>query len=479
MTLLNAVIDLESFSDDEEQAILKHATLSVASAIERALPRTFLRLVQEPSTEEGLEAGQAYKFRQRLCEQVRESCSLPYLPPKQELQLVQCVVALAVESMRRGCTYDSVLEVERAGPILMECFIKGNAGSFFHERAAVVDTLADDLDVPLLPASWKRKACARVVDELAALLERAMMRVYEDSWHTVARAADANARAADAAAKAASAAAAAAAATAAAAADADTAAADAKAAKGVAAEAAAAAEAATRAEARELSTPFDVRVRSALTEELVSRLGVLGSSGVLTVVRQAVDLALDASLDASEMNGAATYLLDQHRLARRLAAAPVGARELLLKKKEQVLCAVLSFDDDGDGEVDRAEFGAGLAALGLTLRDDEIDALFATLDADGSGAIVPAELESLLYGRPLDDDERHALLRAHSSQLRHGADVRAKPKASIGSFMKLLPLYLVGRIGQAAEERGAHGPAHDAHTAAATGTASDRHTSEA
>ena len=32
--------------------------------------------------------------------------------------------------------------------------------------------LAEDIDVPLLPASWKTRLCARFVDEMAAMLEK-------------------------------------------------------------------------------------------------------------------------------------------------------------------------------------------------------------------------------------------------------------------------------------------------------------------
>ena len=72
---------------------------------------------------------------------MRSTCALPYLPPKQEWQLVHCVVALCVAAMGRGRCIDTVLDVEIAGPILMDVFIKGNAGSFFSERAKVPASL--------------------------------------------------------------------------------------------------------------------------------------------------------------------------------------------------------------------------------------------------------------------------------------------------------------------------------------------------
>lgn len=82
------------------------------------------------------------------------------------------------------------------------------------------------------------------------------------------------------------------------------------------------------------------------------------------------------------MNNAAEYLLDQQRLSRRLRDAPPTARELLLRKKEQIMAAVLAMDSDSDGEISRAEFEAGLRDLGVELSGAEAMQLFDALDAD-------------------------------------------------------------------------------------------------
>ena len=44
VTLLNAVLDLDNFTDEEEQLIFKHAVCQVVRAIEETLPRPFLTL---------------------------------------------------------------------------------------------------------------------------------------------------------------------------------------------------------------------------------------------------------------------------------------------------------------------------------------------------------------------------------------------------------------------------------------------------
>ena len=133
VTLLNAILDLASFSDDEEQEIFLHAVKAVVTAIERALPATFLNLCHSDHEEEGLDPAEAKALGARLGDAVRSSISLPYFAKKQEWQVVQCVVDLVCRGMGRDTSFDHVLQIEQAGPVVMECFVKGNAGAFFHE----------------------------------------------------------------------------------------------------------------------------------------------------------------------------------------------------------------------------------------------------------------------------------------------------------------------------------------------------------
>jgi Ca2+-binding EF-hand superfamily protein len=49
-------------------------------------------------------------------------------------------------------------------------------------------------------------------------------------------------------------------------------------------------------------------------------------------------------------------------------------------------------DSNGDGRIDRAEFGELLTVLGASLSSAEVDAAFGDIDRDGSGAIDVEEL---------------------------------------------------------------------------------------
>lgn len=82
----------------------------------------------------------------------------------------------------------------------------------------------------------------------------------------------------------------------------------------------------------------------------------------------------------------------------------------LQKDLQRVLDLFRKWDTDGDGTVDRDEFGRAVALLGFKPPDgpswgpacvaytSTIDALFASLDADGSGTAEINEIEAALKG---------------------------------------------------------------------------------
>ena len=320
VALLNAILDLDDFTDAEEQVIFRHAVSSVVQAVQNKLPRPFLQLLEHKGVGEGLGAEQAATLATRLQQVVQADVDLPYLNAKHEKQLTAAVVEMLVLSMRRDSSFEAALKIENAGPVVMQVFVKGNAGAFFSEREQIVTALADDLDVPLLPPSWKVSLCRRLVDVLAELLEGAIMRVYHSRRERVEATADANLAVALALAEAAKQRAASAK-HAAAAAEAEAAAAGAR------------ASTAAEAEAAETQVPFDRRVRVALVAQLRERAPyLLATAKAVELAEHAVELALGDYFDGEQMNAAAAYLLDRHRLSRRLATMPDRSLELFLRK---------------------------------------------------------------------------------------------------------------------------------------------------
>ena len=159
VSLLNAILDLDYFTEEEEQLIFRHAVCAVLNAVQHKLPqffqhsqkchlgsallaalpvqdappaenrsllvfsrvqswpiwsvhlttcRPFLGLLREKGHDEGLGEEQARALAERLVELVQREVSLPYLQLKHEWQLVSCVIELLVTAMRRGeseCTH--------------------------------------------------------------------------------------------------------------------------------------------------------------------------------------------------------------------------------------------------------------------------------------------------------------------------------------------------------------------------------------
>ena len=207
--------------------------------------------------------------------------------------------------------------------------------------------------------------------------------------------------------------------------------------------------------------PFDRRVVASLCKSLQLRAPGPLQGATEGVATRAVELALASTFaSAAQMNDSVAYVLDQIRLARRLRGAPPAARELLLRKKEQILGAVLAMDADGDGSVSSREFAKGMKALGVALSSRDSAALFEALDADGSGSLAPLELEVLLFGRRLDDERRAALLADAHRHTRHRADRGARRRdndgggASVGGLLRLLPIYILGRLRPASDASG-------------------------
>ncbi|KAL1523735.1 hypothetical protein AB1Y20_018664 [Prymnesium parvum] len=424
VTLLNAVLDLDSFTEDEEHDVFIWAAERVTDSLRENLPDQYLRLCHDPSR--GLERTQIADLADRLCSMVVGHVKLPFLSCKDERLLIRCITQLVVASMAQGISLDSVLDVEVAGPILLESFVKGSAGNFFSQRDAIVDVLCDDLDVPFLPASWKRHICERVVNILALQLEGAITQSYHERLAAVEAAVDTAVIAATSPPQ-------------------------------LAAEAAAAASEALAAERAHAEVPFDTCVRRALAARLrggaVRSMPARVAEHVDRLAGQVVDLALQSSFNGAMMNQAVTYILDQHRLARRLRNAPSRARALMLRKKEEIFGMLMRLDVDGDGEIDRTEFVTGMCALDVGLDASDAGKLFDELDIDHSGELDVAEAEVLLFGGQLSDEERRAMLSGGDQAVRTSGNVSSSSSTSgretppqrlhaLGLLVRLIPYVL-------------------------------------
>jgi hypothetical protein len=150
-TLINYCIDLDHFSEEEEQKIFEHAVADCVDAISHVLPEPYALLVTQSDAGAGLDEKMARALSSRLVKHTRARVSLPYLDKDDAKMLVQCVVALVCEAMRVSHRIEVVCEPENAAEVIVNVFMKGPIGVLFEEeeRAQLVNTFIGNIkDVP-------------------------------------------------------------------------------------------------------------------------------------------------------------------------------------------------------------------------------------------------------------------------------------------------------------------------------------------
>lgn len=265
----------------------------------------------------------------------------------------------------------------------------------------MVQQLVGELDtVPLLPSSLKQHACSMAVELVCDALEDAMTSAYADTLEAIDAALDEAERHAAELRRL-------------------------KLAGGAAAEDVAAARqrcTACQVQATEAAaTPFNHVVRAELVASLQTRLRVPDAlrKTVERHVGRRICAMLSSTFNIGQMNAAATYVYDQHILDRRLHHAPPSARNLMLRKKEEILAELVSMHAARDGGALTArELARGLRWLDANATRRDADALFAALDLDGDGTLTMGELELGILGRELSLKERQLLLKRTAAPAR-------------------------------------------------------------
>lgn len=188
-TLINYCIDLDHFSEAEEQRIFEHAVANCVEAISHVLPEPYALLVAQSGAGAGLNEKMAHALSSRLVKHVRAQVPLPYLDKDDEKMLVQCVVALVCESMRVSHRIEVVCQPENAAEVIVNVFMKGPIGVLFEEeeRAQLVDTVIGNIkDVPFVPEAVMVRVLNVAIDWVAAHFEEALFSAYREHMMCIA-----------------------------------------------------------------------------------------------------------------------------------------------------------------------------------------------------------------------------------------------------------------------------------------------------
>ena len=180
-TMINALVDMDYFTEEEEQEIFEHSVCLVLHEIEKALPEKVIRLILEVDNEDGVEDELAQTLYERLQEHVTRYVSLPYLDETDEARVISAVCKVIVESMKKGRQFDEVVEPVNSGELILDVFIKGSVGIFdSNNRKEFVDNIVVDLNIPFLPEGLKRWAVGLMLDAVGDVFESSIIMVYQD-----------------------------------------------------------------------------------------------------------------------------------------------------------------------------------------------------------------------------------------------------------------------------------------------------------
>ena len=178
--LINALVDMEYWTEAEEQQIFEHAVKLVLEAIEAMLPEPMLRLVIYSDDDDGLDEEAADSLRSRLVEYCKWKLKLPFLDEMDEVRVITGVCAVIVESLKKGNSFARVVEPVNSGELIMDVFVKGSVGLLDEEnKREFIETISDGLQIPFLPEKIKIWVVGKVMTEVALVFEQSLLFTYQ------------------------------------------------------------------------------------------------------------------------------------------------------------------------------------------------------------------------------------------------------------------------------------------------------------
>jgi hypothetical protein len=143
-TLVNAIVDLQYFDEDQEQEIFEDCVAQVLFVVDKLLPHPYKQLIVNRRSDdtEGLPDNVAEPLKVRLERSIEKSLTLSCLEEAEERRLRTAVVEILVESMKPGHSLEDVTDARKSGKLIMNVFIRGSVAMMqSSQRDSVVDTV--------------------------------------------------------------------------------------------------------------------------------------------------------------------------------------------------------------------------------------------------------------------------------------------------------------------------------------------------
>jgi len=191
-TLINDLVDLESWEEDQEQELFEHAVSQCIEEISPVLPPPFHDLLH---TRNGcLEKETVDLLSSTLLGICRKRCEFPYLDEQDKRRIIRAVVAVIMEAMKEGKDLESFAKDIRkdvaAQEIIVEVFIEGAMDVFFDDemRQSLVSDVTSYIDgVPFVPHALIEKLCDRIMIAFSGVLHEALKKAFKDLKEACAR----------------------------------------------------------------------------------------------------------------------------------------------------------------------------------------------------------------------------------------------------------------------------------------------------
>ena len=111
-----------------------------------------------------------------------------------------------------------------------------------------------------------------------------------------------------------------------------------------------------------------------------------------------------------------------------------------LRSSQRVVDVFRMWDEDKSGTVDKKEFHKAIRALGFEVEKADTDAVFDSLDADGSGNLEDKELNEMLRKGVGSEAAKNNLKRAKKVDRSRGAKLTAKSVNKACAYSRTFPM---------------------------------------
>ena len=183
-SLVNAVVDLPFFNEDQEQEIFEDAVVQVLQILDSALPHPYKQLIVSEGHDcslPGLPEDEAEPLKLRLENHIERSLSLVCMEEPIERMLRTAVVEIVVEAMKTGNSLKDVTNAYRSGQLIMNIFIRGSVAMLrigSSQRGQVVDTVTSNITLPFLPAFITQHCVEFLLGRVEVIVETGINNVF-------------------------------------------------------------------------------------------------------------------------------------------------------------------------------------------------------------------------------------------------------------------------------------------------------------